>query len=253
MSTGSTPRVLVVIPTYNERENLPRIIARVRAAVPTAHVLVADDSSPDGTGEVAEALAADDDHVRVLHRPGKQGLGAAYLDGFAWGMDHGFDVLVEMDADGSHQPEQLPDLLARVEAGADLVLGSRYVPGGSVVNWPRHRELLSRGGNTYVRLVLGLPLRDATGGYRAFRGRRWRSSVWPTSPPGVLLPGRPGVARGRGRAAGRGGADHLRRARGRHQQDEPCDRRRGALAGHPVGRPASARPDHRTGHPPHGP
>jgi dolichol-phosphate mannosyltransferase len=161
--------VLVVIPTYNERENLPLIHARVRAAVPTAHVLVADDASPDGTGQVADHIAADDDHVHVLHRPGKQGLGAAYLDGFDWGIRRGFDVLVEMDADGSHQPEQLPSLLERIAAGADLVLGSRWVPGGSVVNWPRHRMALSRGGNTYVRLALGVPLQDATGGYRAYR------------------------------------------------------------------------------------
>ena len=169
MTAGSTGRVLVVVPTYNERENVASIVGRVRAAVPAAHVLVADDSSPDGTGQIADGLAAADDQVHVLHRPGKAGLGAAYLDGFGWGMRHGFDVLVEMDADGSHLPEQLPDLLARIDAGADLVLGSRYVPGGSVVNWPRHREVLSRGGNTYVRLVLGVPLRDATGGYRAFR------------------------------------------------------------------------------------
>jgi dolichol-phosphate mannosyltransferase len=118
---------------------------------------------------VADHIAADDDHVHVLHRPGKQGLGAAYLDGFDWGIRRGFDVLVEMDADGSHQPEQLPSLLERIAAGADLVLGSRWVPGGSVVNWPRHRMALSRGGNTYVRLALGVPLQDATGGYRAYR------------------------------------------------------------------------------------
>jgi dolichol-phosphate mannosyltransferase len=168
--TGQQPgRVLVVVPTYNERENLPLIVARVRAAVPSAHVLVADDASPDGTGQLADGLAANDDHVHVLHRPGKQGLGAAYLDAFDWGIRHGYDVLVEMDADGSHKPEQLPSLLERIDAGADLVLGSRWVPGGSVVNWPWHRAVLSRGGNTYARLALGIPLRDATGGYRAFR------------------------------------------------------------------------------------
>ena len=181
MSTGGTEgeagagqvasigRVLVIVPTYDERENLPRILGRVRTAVPDVHVLVADDNSPDGTGDLADELAAADDHVHVLHRPGKQGLGAAYLHGFAWGMEHGYDVLVEMDADGSHPPEQLPDLLDRIEAGADLVLGSRYVPGGSVVNWPRSREVLSRGGNLYSRLALGVQLRDITGGYRAFR------------------------------------------------------------------------------------
>jgi dolichol-phosphate mannosyltransferase len=166
---GGVGRVLVVVPTFNELQTLPRILHRLRAAVPAAHVLVADDASPDGTGEVARALAGEDDHLHVLHRPAKEGLGAAYLDGFRWGLRRGFDVLVEMDADGSHLPEQLPDLLARIGAGADLVLGSRWVPGGSVVNWPRHRSVLSRGGNTYARLALGIPLHDATGGFRAFR------------------------------------------------------------------------------------
>ncbi len=170
-ATGEpVPRsVLVIVPTYDERENLPGLVARVRTATPAAHVLVADDDSPDGTGKVADELAAADDQVHVLHRPRKQGLGKAYLEGFAWGLSRGYDVLVEMDADGSHPPEQLADLLAAVDAGADVVLGSRWVPGGSVVNWPRSRELLSRGGNSYTRLVLGLPLRDATGGYRAYR------------------------------------------------------------------------------------
>jgi dolichol-phosphate mannosyltransferase len=166
---ADTRRVLVIIPTYNERENLPLIIDRVRAAVPAAHILVADDASPDGTGQVADHLAADDEHLHVLHRPGKAGLGAAYLDGFRWGSVHGFDVLVEMDADGSHQPEQLSSLLERIEAGADVVLGSRWVAGGSVRNWPRYREAISRVGNVYTRLALGIQLRDATGGYRAYR------------------------------------------------------------------------------------
>ncbi|HVN13804.1 MAG TPA: polyprenol monophosphomannose synthase [Kineosporiaceae bacterium] len=162
-------RVLVVVPTYDERANLPRILARVRTAVPSAHVLVADDASPDGTGRIADEIAARDDAVHVLHRPGKRGLGAAYLDGFRWGLAREYDVLVEMDADGSHQPEQLGSLLERVADGADLVLGSRWVAGGSVLHWPRHRELLSRGGNVYARVLLGIPLADATGGYRAFR------------------------------------------------------------------------------------
>ena len=160
--------VLVVIPTYNERENLPLIHARVRAAVPDAHVLVVDDSSPDGTGRLADQMAADDEHVHVLHRAAKQGLGAAYLEAFAWGIAHGYEVLVEMDADGSHQPEQLPRLLAAL-ADADLVLGSRYVPGGAVTDWPAHRLLLSRAGNRYTRWALRLPLTDATGGFRAAR------------------------------------------------------------------------------------
>ncbi|HSF26098.1 MAG TPA: polyprenol monophosphomannose synthase [Actinomycetes bacterium] len=161
-------RVLVVIPTYDERDNLAPIVARVRAAVPQAHLLVVDDASPDGTGELADALAREDTQVHVLHRAGKAGLGAAYLHGFSWGFDHDFQVLVEMDADGSHQPEQLPALLEAL-ADADLVLGSRWVPGGEVVNWPTRRRLISRGGTTYARLALGVPLHDITGGFRAFR------------------------------------------------------------------------------------
>ncbi|MFG3438763.1 polyprenol monophosphomannose synthase [Nonomuraea sp. NPDC047897] len=162
-------RVLVIVPTYNERDNLPLIAERLRAAVPDAHLLVADDASPDGTGEVADGLAAADDHIHVLHRPGKQGLGAAYLAGFRWGLDEGYNVLVEMDADGSHQPEELPELLRAVAGGADLAIGSRYVPGGKVVNWPASRELLSRGANVYTRILLGLGVRDATAGFRAYR------------------------------------------------------------------------------------
>jgi dolichol-phosphate mannosyltransferase len=164
----TSPRVLVIIPTYNESENIEPIIARLHETLPEAHVLVADDASPDGTGKLADALAETDDRVRVLHRSGKAGLGAAYVAGFDWGLGHGYDVLVEMDADGSHAPEQLPRLLRALES-ADVVLGSRWVPGGAVVNWPYRRELLSRGGNLYTRLALGIELRDATGGYRAFR------------------------------------------------------------------------------------
>ncbi|MQY11843.1 Polyprenol monophosphomannose synthase [Streptomyces sp. RB5] len=165
---GPLGRVLVIIPTYDEAQNIGPIVERVRASVPEAHVLVADDNSPDGTGKLADELAAEDDHVHVLHRAGKEGLGAAYLAGFAWGMAEGYGVLVEMDADGSHQPEELPRLLTALK-GADLVLGSRWVPGGRVVNWPRSRQFLSRGGSTYSRLMLDVPIRDVTGGYRAFR------------------------------------------------------------------------------------
>lgn len=161
-------RVLVIVPTYDERENLEPIAARLHAAVPSAHLLVVDDNSPDGTGKIADELAAADDRVHVLHRTGKEGLGAAYMAGFRWARDEGYDVVVEMDADGSHAPEQLPRLLAALES-ADLVLGSRWVAGGEVKNWPKSRELLSRGGNAYTRVALGLPLRDATGGYRAYR------------------------------------------------------------------------------------
>jgi glycosyltransferase involved in cell wall biosynthesis len=166
-------RVLVCIPTYNERDNLASVLGRVRTANPDVDVLVIDDGSPDGTGEIADQAAAADPKVHVMHRTEKSGLGTAYVQGFEWGLDHGYDVLVEMDADGSHQPEELSRLLAALDPAAanpaDVVLGSRYVDGGLVRNWPRSRMILSRGGNAYVRLVLGLPLRDATGGYRAYR------------------------------------------------------------------------------------
>ncbi|MFC7728046.1 polyprenol monophosphomannose synthase [Actinomadura keratinilytica] len=161
-------RVLVIVPTYNERDNIERLVGRVRKAVPSVDVLVVDDNSPDGTGEVADAMAAADDQVKVLHRTAKNGLGAAYIAGFRWALDHGYDVMVEMDADGSHQPEELPRLLGAL-TDADLVIGARWVPGGQVRNWPLRREVLSRGANTYARLMLGLPLHDSTGGYRAFR------------------------------------------------------------------------------------
>ena len=168
MTTTDLGRVLVCIPTYNEADNVAWIVGRVRAATPEVDVLVADDSSPDGTGDIADSLAAEDSQVHVLHRPGKEGLGAAYVAAFARAREHGYDVAVEMDADGSHQPEELPRLLAALRS-ADVVLGSRWVDGGEVRNWPSSRRLLSKGGNTYTRVALGLPLRDATGGYRAYR------------------------------------------------------------------------------------
>ncbi|MFD0690295.1 polyprenol monophosphomannose synthase [Actinomadura fibrosa] len=161
-------RVLVIIPTYNERDNIEGIVGRVRETAPSVDVLVVDDASPDGTGELADEMAADDGQVKVLHRTAKDGLGAAYIAGFRWAAEHGYDVMVEMDADGSHQPEELPRLLAALE-DADLVIGARWVPGGKVLNWPKRREALSRGANTYARLMLGFHLHDATGGYRAFR------------------------------------------------------------------------------------
>ncbi|WP_460942942.1 glycosyltransferase [Okibacterium endophyticum] len=159
---------LVIIPTYNERDNIGPVVARVRSAVPDVDVLVVDDDSPDGTGALADELAAADRQVHVLHRPRKQGLGMAYGQAFRWGLERGYRLLVEMDADGSHQPEQLQTLLDAADAGADVVLGSRWVPGGGVVNWPWHREWLSRAGSTYARVVLDLPQRDVTGGYRVF-------------------------------------------------------------------------------------
>ena len=163
-----TARVLVVVPTYNEVANLEPVLERLLDAVPGAHALVVDDGSPDGTGELADKLAARDPRVHALHRPRKAGLGPAYVAGFRWGRAQGYDVLVEMDADGSHAPEQLSRLLTALD-GADLVLGSRYVTGGEVTDWPAHRLLLSRMGNRYTRWALRLPLADATGGYRAAR------------------------------------------------------------------------------------
>ena len=161
-------RVVMVVPTYNEADNLAWIVGRLREAQPEVDVLVVDDNSPDGTGKIAEELAAADASVHVLHRAEKGGLGAAYKDGFRVALDEGYDVIGEMDADGSHQPEQLHLLLEALRE-ADLVIGARWVPGGSVVNWPFRRELLSRGGNLYVRLLLGVKVRDATAGYRLFR------------------------------------------------------------------------------------
>jgi len=168
MADADLGRVLVIIPTYNEIENVGMITGRVRKAVPEADILVTDDNSPDGTGRRADELAAGDDHILVLHRKGKEGLSAAYLASFRWGLDRDYGVLIEFDADGSHQPEQLPRLLAALES-ADMVKGSRWVKGGRVVNWAKSRELLSRGGSLYTRLMLGLPVKDVTGGLNLFR------------------------------------------------------------------------------------
>jgi len=157
-------RVLVVIPTYQEVDNIATAIEGARAAVPGAGVLVVDDSSPDGTAAVASGCGAD-----VLVRPRREGLGAAYRAGWARGLEEGYEVIVSMDADGSHDPAALPQLIAGIDAGADLVMGSRYISGGAVPGWPAHRLWLSKGGNLYAKGVLGLPVRDATGGYRAYR------------------------------------------------------------------------------------
>jgi len=170
---GPLGPVAVIIPTYNERDNLDEIVGRVRMAVPTADILVVDDNSPDGTGDMADKLALCDEHVFVLHRTHKAGLGAAYLAGFGWALDRGYGALVEMDADGSHDPAELPALLSAL-ADADLVVGSRWVKGGIVRNWPKSREILSRGGNAYARMMLGLSVHDATGGYRAYRAATLR-------------------------------------------------------------------------------
>ncbi|MCD4525735.1 polyprenol monophosphomannose synthase [Nocardioides sp. cx-173] len=168
MSIADVGRVVIVVPTYNEAANLPLIVQRLRRAQPEVDILVVDDASPDGTGDLADGLAAEDPHVQVLHRRAKEGLGAAYVEGFRWALQEGYDVIGEMDADGSHQPEELGGLLDAI-VGADLVIGSRWIPGGSVVNWPRSRQALSRGGNLYVRVLLGIDVHDATSGFRLFR------------------------------------------------------------------------------------
>ena len=160
--------VLVVIPTYNERENLGPILDRLHKALPDVDVLVVDDGSPDGTGELADERAAANERVHVLHRTEKAGLGAAYIAGFRWGLAREYNTIVEMDADGSHAPEDLPRLLDAV-GDADLAIGSRYVPGGSVVNWPLKRQVLSRGANVYSQVALGMRVRDITAGFRAYR------------------------------------------------------------------------------------
>ena len=175
--TGALPdgleRMVVVVPTYDEAENLEWIAERLLLAVPATDLLVVDDGSPDGTGAIADRLAARDPRVSVVHRSTKAGLGAAYLHGFAVALDRGYDVIGEMDADGSHQPEQLHRLVTAL-AGADLVIGSRWVPGGRVVNWSRWRQALSRGGNLYARVLLGIPVRDVTAGFRLFRASTLR-------------------------------------------------------------------------------
>lgn len=168
--TKLSDKTLVIIPTYNERENLPLIIGRLLKAEPErVDVLVVDDSSPDGTGELADEMAAENPKIHVMHRGGKGGLGGAYIAGFHWGLERDYEILCEMDADGSHAPEQLYLLLDRIDAGAEMVLGSRYVKGGKTINWPVSREVLSRGGNVYASVALGAGLSDITGGYRAYR------------------------------------------------------------------------------------
>jgi dolichol-phosphate mannosyltransferase len=164
----SAGQIAIVMPTYNERQNVESIAGRVRAALPAADLLIVDDNSPDRTGDLADKLAETDEHVQVIHRAEKAGLGKAYIAGFGWALDHCYDVIVEMDADGSHQPEHLPSLIGAL-ADADLAIGSRWVHGGKVVNWPKSREALSRCANVYTRLMLGLGVRDATAGFRAYR------------------------------------------------------------------------------------
>ena len=166
---ASESQTLVIVPTYNEIESLERIIGRLRQAVPTADVLIVDDASPDGTGELADRLSASDEHIRVLHRAGKDGLGRAYLAGFAKAIEEGYTYAVEIDADGSHDPVELPAMIELAESGADLVIGSRWVTGGAVRNWPWLRQAISRAGNAYSRWVLRSSIRDITAGFRVYR------------------------------------------------------------------------------------
>jgi dolichol-phosphate mannosyltransferase len=161
-------RAIICLPTFNERENLEAILEAIFAATAEVEVLVIDDNSPDGTGQLADAFAARDPRVKVLHRAGKQGLGKAYLAGFAWALERGYGLVLEMDADFSHDPKYLPAMLAKAEE-AELVLGSRYVPGGGTVNWGLGRKILSRGGSLYARTILGVGVRDLTGGFKCFR------------------------------------------------------------------------------------
>lgn len=167
--TEALDPVLVITPTYNEAENIESTIQRLRRTAPSAHSLIVDDNSPDGTGAIADRMAAEDPNVHVLHRPGKGGLAGAYLAGFDWGLQRDYQVLVEMDADGSHQPEFLPDLLAALgDQGADMVKGSRWLPGGAT-NQTKSREMLSRLANIWVQIAMDVPVRDSTGGFNAFR------------------------------------------------------------------------------------
>ena len=168
MAIRDLGKVLVIVPTYNERESLPVIVSGIRQAEPDVHILIADDHSPDVTGEVADGLSSSDNSVHVLHRLAKAGLGAAYLDAFNWAKSNGYNVVVEMDADGSHRPQDLTKILDAL-TNNDVVLGSRWIKDGRVVNWAKSREVLSRGGNLYTRMWLGIGIHDATGGFRAYR------------------------------------------------------------------------------------
>jgi len=168
-------RPLIVTPTYNELDNLERFVEGVLAVLPDAHVVIVDDASPDGTGDLADRLAEADERIHVMHRPGKLGIGSAYLDAFRWGLERGYDPLFEMDTDLSHDPKYLPSFMDALAAGADVVIGSRNIPGGGVSGWGLGRHMLSKGGSLYSRTILGLSVRDLTSGYKAFRGGALRA------------------------------------------------------------------------------
>ena len=244
MQPSSGASTWVVVPTYNEADNIRPIVAAILEALPGATLLVVDDSSPDGTGEIADELAAADPRVRVRHRAAKQGLGRAYLDGFSVALAGGADIVVQMDADFSHDPAVLPSLIAPVDADeADLVIGSRYTKGGGVVDWGLGRRFISRGGSLFARIVLGLGPNDLTGGFKA-----WRATTLAAVPfDGVHAGGYVFQIEMTFRASRAGardprGADHLPRPTRRPEQDVAADRRRGARRRRPAPRRGAARP-----------
>ena len=229
--------MLVVVPTYNERENVEPLLPAVRAAVPDADVLVVDDNSPDGTGDARRGGSASElGQIKLLRRPGKQGLGSAYRQGFDHALDEGYDVVVSMDVDFSHDPRCSPSCWRLIDAGADAVIGSRYVPGGATVDWPLHRRVLSRWGNRYTSFVLGLQVRDCTSGYRAYRaGALEAIDPGVDDRRGLRLPHRAGPPPRARRPARDGDADRVPRSPLRHVEDVRPHRRRVDVAGDDVG------------------
>ncbi|WP_253259622.1 polyprenol monophosphomannose synthase [Subtercola boreus] len=169
------PGAVVVMPTYREKDTISAMIERILNADAEVHILVVDDNSPDGTGEIVDAIAATNPRVNIMHRPGKNGLGTAYVAGFGWALEHGYEQIIEMDADGSHQPEELPRLLKLLDDGANLGIGARWIPGGKTENWPWYRKLISRSGTTYARIMLSSKLHDITSGYRGFSAETLRN------------------------------------------------------------------------------
>ena len=242
---SANPPLWLVLPTYNEADNLAGLVAAILPRLPAGGtVLIVDDASPDGTGRIADDLAGRHGEIEVLHRPGKQGLGPAYVAGFGLALDRGAGLVAQMDADWSHDPGDLPRLVAAA-GSADLVLGSRYVAGGGVADWGPVRRLISRGGSAYARMVLGLGIRDLTGGYKVFRREVLeRIDLGVDRLARVRVPGRDHLPRGAGRVSGRRGADHFLRPPRRRVEDDRLDRGRGGAAGprHATGEPSPLNP-----------
>ncbi len=242
-SSSGWGRVLVIMPTFNEIDSLAKVAGHLLDTVPGVHLLIVDDRSPDGTGDLADALAADHPRVSVLHRADREGLGRAYLAGFEWAANAGYDVVVEMDADGSHPAETLPQMLDALTGvpKPGLVIGSRWIAGGAVVNWPRSRLLLSRAANTYARLALRMPTHDITAGYRAYPIEIVKAIAAEHPLARILVPDRDGRSRVRRRLLDRRGAHRVPRARSGPVQDELLDRRGGDAGCHSVGSAATPR------------